>query len=412
MPRLAGLLHRGRVAGLQYDAAMSALPRPSPEALAHSQALSRHIARAIEAAGGWLDFARYMELALYAPGLGYYSAGAQKFGAAGDFVTAPELSPLFGRSLARQAAEVLGQTGGEVLELGAGSGRLALDLLRGLAELDALPARYAILELSAELRERQRALFAREAPDLLPRLHWLDALPERFAGLVLANEVLDALPVHLVQHRAGAWFERGVSLTPHSSAEGSGHIDFIWQERPLTEGPLFDAASQLAIEGDYLTEINLAAPALIRSLAARLERGVLLFLDYGFPRAEYYHPQRSQGTLMCHYRHHAHADPFHLPGLTDITAHVDFTAVAEAGFDAGLSLMGYTSQANFLINCGITDLLQGQSATDPAYIRQAAALQKLMSPAEMGELFKVIALGRGLDAPLLGFARGDRRHAL
>jgi SAM-dependent MidA family methyltransferase len=382
---------------------MSALPSPSPEALAHTQALSRHIAEAIKQAGGWIDFARYMELALYAPGLGYYSAGAQKFGAAGDFVTAPELTPLFGRSLARQAAEVLAQTGGEVLELGAGSGRLALDLLRGLAEQDALPARYGILELSADLRARQRALFEREAPELLPRLHWLDALPEAFAGLVLGNEVLDALPVHLVQHRASGWFERGVTV----NAEGFG-----WQERPLTQGPLFEAASALPVEGDYLTEIGLAAPALIRSLAAMLERGVLLFLDYGFPRAEYYHPQRHQGTLMCHYRHHAHADPFSLPGLTDITAHVDFTTVAEAGFDAGLSLMGYTSQAGFLINCGITDLLHGQSTTDPAYIKQAAALQKLMSPAEMGELFKVVALGRGLTQPLLGFVRGDRSHAL
>ncbi|TCS72468.1 SAM-dependent MidA family methyltransferase [Sulfuritortus calidifontis] len=382
---------------------MSRLPVPGPDALALSQALSRHIAGAIEAAGGWLDFARYMELALYAPGLGYYSAGAQKFGAAGDFVTAPELTPLFGRTLARQAAEVLAQTGGEVLELGAGSGRLALDLLRGLAELDALPPRYAILELSADLRERQRALFAREAPDLLPRLHWLDALPERFSGVVLGNEVLDALPVHLVHYRNGIWQERGVIQAGEA---------FAWQDRPLVDGALFELADKLPVEGDYLTEISLAAPALIRSLAAMLERGVLLFLDYGFPRAEYYHPQRSQGTLMCHYRHQAHADPFVLPGLTDITAHVDFTAVAESGFDAGLKLLGYASQAGFLINCGITDLLQGQSTTDPGYIRQAAALQKLMSPAEMGELFKVIALGRGLTQPLMGFVRGDRSHAL
>ncbi len=382
---------------------MSATPSPDPTALAHSQALSRHIAAAIERAGGWIDFAAYMELALYAPGLGYYSAGAQKFGGAGDFITAPELSPLFGQALARPAAQVRAQCGGDILELGAGSGRLALTLLRALQHDYALPERYLILELSADLRDRQRALFEREAPELLPRVQWLDALPERFTGLILGNEVLDALPVHWLHHGDAGWRERGVART----ADG-----FVWQERPLTPGPLLEAAQALPVDGDYLTEINVAAPALIRSLAARLEQGALLFIDYGFPRAEYYHPQRSEGTLMCHYRHRAHADPFAVPGLTDITAHVDFTAVAEAGVDAGLALLGYTSQANFLIACGIADLLQGLSPNDPAYMRQAAALQKLMSPAEMGELFKVIALGRGLVGPLMGFDRGDRSHAL
>lgn len=398
----------------RYDARMSASPVPDPAALAHSQALVRHIAAAIEQAGGWIGFARYMELALYAPGLGYYSAGATKFGSAGDFITAPELSPLFAQALARQAAQILAASGGGILELGAGSGRLALDMLRALSQCAALPERYSILELSADLRDRQRALFEREAPELLPRVRWLDTLPARFTGLILGNEVLDALPVHLVHRHSpspasgggqgrGQWYERGVARA------GDG---FIWQERPLHEGPLFDAARTLPIDGDYLTEIGLAAPALIHSLAARLERGALLFIDYGFPRAEYYHPQRGQGTLMCHYRHRVHADPFDLPGLTDITAHVDFTAVAEAGVDANLDLLGYASQAHFLIACGITELLQGLSPDDPAYLRQAAALQKMMSPAEMGELFKVIALGRGLDELLLGFARGDRVHAL
>lgn len=382
---------------------MSASPAPAPDALAHSQALACHIAAAIEQAGGWIDFARYMELALYAPGLGYYSAGATKFGNSGDFITAPELSPLFAQALARQAAQILAASGGGILELGAGSGRLALTMLRALSQADALPERYSILELSADLRARQRTLFEREAPELLPRMQWLDALPERFTGLILGNEVLDALPVHLVQHSDTGWQERGVAQA------GNG---FVWQERPLSEGPLFEAANALAVDGDYLTEIGLAVPALIRSLAIGLARGALLFIDYGFPRAEYYHPQRGQGTLMCHYRHRAHADPFALPGLTDITAHVDFTAAAEAGVDAGLSLLGYTSQANFLIGCGIADLLQGLSPDDPAYMRQAAAMQKLMSPAEMGELFKVIAFGRGLELPLIGFAIGERSHAL
>ncbi len=387
---------------------MSTLPAPAPgpEALAHSRRLAAHIADEIGQAGGWIPFARYMELALYAPGLGYYAAGAGKFGAAGDFVTAPELSPLFGRTLARQAAQVLAATGGDILELGAGSGRLALDLLRELERLDALPARYAILEVSPDLRARQRALLEREAPALLARVAWLDALPERATGLVLGNEVLDALPVHLVQRTAAGLAERGVGL------EGDA---FVWRDRPLEDGPLLAAAREAGFDGaepGYLSEVNLAAPALVASLARRLERGALLFLDYGFPRAEYYHPQRSQGTLMCHYRHHAHADPFFLPGLTDITAHVDFTAVAEAGVEAGLAFLGYTSQASFLINCGLTALLQETPPGEAAYLRQAASVQKLLSPSEMGELFKAIALGKGLEGPLLGFGRGDRGHAL
>ena len=401
---------------------MSSLPAPGPEAIEHSRRLAAHIAEEISRSGGWVPFARYMELALYAPGLGYYSAGSGKFGQAGDFVTAPELTPLFGRSLARQAVQVLEATGGDILELGAGSGRLALDLLRELDRLGAMPDTYAILEVSPDLRERQRVLFEREGPELLPRLVWLDALPERFTGLVLGNEVLDALPVHLVHWREEGLFERGVAVAsggvsgslpspPAPPPRGEGGL-FSWEDRPLMSGPLFEAASRLDIQAPYLSEVCLAAPALVTSLAERLERGALLFLDYGFPRAEYYHPQRRSGTLMCHYRHHSHADPFFLPGLQDITAHVDFTAVAEAGVEAGLAYLGYTSQASFLINCGITELMQEMPPGDAAYIRQAAAVQKLMSPSEMGELFKVIALGKGVVAPLLGFGRGDRGHAL
>lgn len=358
----------------------------------------------IEAAGGWIPFARYMEQALYAPGLGYYSAGARKFGHGGDFVTAPELTPLFAQALARQVAQVLAQTGGNILELGPGSGRLALDLLEALAALGCLPERYYLLEVSADLRERQRTLFAQTAPQWLERLVWLDALPERHRGIVLANEVLDALPVHRIHWTAAGPVEQGVAV----DAAGG----FVWRDRPLTPGPLLEAARSLTLPPGYVSEIGLAARALVASLAERLTRGVLLFIDYGFPRAEYYHPQRADGTLMCHRAQRAHANPFDLPGLTDITAHVDFTAVAEAGHAAGLELLGYTDQARFLVNCGLLERLADLAPGTADYYRAAAAVQTLLQPAEMGELVKVIALGRGVDGPLLGFTQGDRRARL
>lgn len=389
---------------------MPSLPEPGASALEHSHAVSAAIAAEIAASGGWISFARFMELALYAPGLGYYSAGQDKFGAGGDFVTAPEISPLFGQAIAHQAAQVLRQTGGNILEIGAGSGKLALDLMLELERLEQLPERYFILELSADLRQRQQQRIGREAAHLLGRFEWLDALPEKFTGLVLGNEVLDAMPVELISWRPGTISERGVALL-----DGR----FTWSERALTHGGLLEQARALPpaqfVSGDtaYTSEINLAAQGFLRSLGQMLERGVILMLDYGFGESEYYHPQRSQGTLMCHYRHQAHADPFFLPGLQDITAHVDFSAMARAGVEAGLELLGYASQANFLINCGLTGLLGQISPEDPAsYLPIVAQAQKLMSPAEMGELFKAIALGRGIEPPLTGFTRGDRRHTL
>lgn len=384
---------------------MTSLPSPTPEQLAHSTNVSRAIRDEIAAAGGWISFERYMALALYAPGLGYYSAGMEKFGAGGDFVTAPEISPLFGRTLARQVAQVLRATDGDVLELGAGTGRLGVQLLTELQRLDMLPRRYLILEVSAHLRAVQRETIARELPaELAERVHWLETLPSSFAGCVVGNEVLDALPVHLVAMRAEGICERGVGV------EG---VAFVWRERPLTSGALLEAARSLEMPPEYVSEICLAAPALVASLADSLQRGALLLIDYGFPRREYYHAQRSAGTLMCHYRHHAHDDPFLYPGLQDITAHVDFTVVADSAAAHGLQVMGYVSQAQFLINCGITDLLSAVSPHDAAaYLPLAAQAQKLLSPAEMGELFKVIACGRGLNEPLRGFARGDKRHTL
>jgi SAM-dependent MidA family methyltransferase len=379
------------------------LPAPPADAVAHSARLRELIAREIAAAGGWLSFARYMELALHAPGLGYYSAGATKFGAAGDFVTAPEMGRVFGRTLARQAAQILQNGIPDIVELGAGNGRLARDLLAELEILGSPPRRYGILETSADLRQRQRELLQRDVPHLTGRVEWLTALPLSLTALVLGNEVLDAMPAHIIEIRADGIDERGVTL-----ADG----EFKWQTRPAT-GALLAAAKALGLPPGYVTELNLAAQSFMATLATVLERGVALFIDYGFPAREYYHAQRSSGTLMCHYRQHAHDDPLCLVGLQDITAHVDFSALAAAATRAGLDLLGYANQAQFLINCGITDVLAATSADDAAaYLPQAAQAQKLMSPAEMGELFKVIALGRGFAAPLAGFASGDKSHQL
>ncbi len=377
------------------------LPLPPPAALELSRRLQTLIHGEIEAGGGWISFARYMELALYAPGLGYYSAGSHKLGAAGDFITAPELSPLFGRTLARQLAELLAQKVPDIIELGAGSGALAATLLAELAVLKRLPQRYLILEVSADLRQRQQAHLAATVPQFADRVSWLEQLPDQLHAVVLGNEVLDALPVHRVRALHGRTEEIGVT------ADSDG---FAWACRPAP-ATLAAAAQAHVLPDDYETEISLAVPALISSLAQGLHRGALLFIDYGFPAHEFFHPQRNRGTLMCHYRHQSHADPFLWPGLQDITAHVDFSAVARA--NAGLDLLGYTGQAQFLINCGITELLAAVPAADTArYAPLAAQAQQLLSPAEMGELFKVIALGRGITTPLTGFRRGDRSHTL
>ena len=384
---------------------MSELPRPSPEAAAHSARVVAHIQAEIERSGGWIPFARYMELALYAPALGYYMAGARKLGADGDFVTAPELAPLFGHTLARQVAQGLEAAGGEILEIGAGSGALAASLLEELERLEYVPANYLIVELSPELRARSRDTLAARVPHLLERVAWLNGLPPTFTGVVIGNEVLDAMPVNVVRTRGTAIDEAGVSV-----ADGAAPFD--WAHRPAAAG-VAERARALALPDAYTTEIGLVAEAFVSSIARMLERGVALFVDYGFPRAEYYHPQRRGGTLMCHYRHRAHGDPFFLPGLQDITAHVDFTAMAEAAQGAGADVLGYATQAQFLINCGLTEVMGRVSADDARrYAPLAGAANKLTSPAEMGELFKVLAFGRGVDAPLVGFHAGDKRRAL
>ncbi|HLU77654.1 MAG TPA: SAM-dependent methyltransferase [Burkholderiales bacterium] len=376
------------------------LPEPSSDASAHSARLVQHIREHIDEAGGWIPFSQYMKLALYAPELGYYTAGSRKLGKDGDFTTAPELTPLFGQALAQQARQLIDDGLTDILEIGAGSGVLAAAMLEELERLDALPERYLILELSPELRARERDTLAARVPHLMERVAWLNQLPPAFSGLVLGNEVLDAMPVEIVRTA-----DMGIE-------QGGVDTNLIWSFRPAT-AQVLEAATALRLPPDYRTEIGLASQAFVRTLAEILERGAILLIDYGFPRAEYYHPQRAAGTLMCHYRHRAHDDPFYLPGLQDITAHVDFTAMAEAAHAGGLEVAGYTTQAHLLINLGITDLLMRIPPDDAQrYLPAAAAVNKLMSPAEMGELFKAVAFTRDIDRPLLGFRSGDRRHTL
>ncbi|MGO4412740.1 class I SAM-dependent methyltransferase [Cupriavidus sp. KB_39] len=389
---------------------VASLPLPPADALDASAALTTCIGDAIEAAGGWIGFDRYMALALYAPRLGYYSGGAAKFGRdardGSDFITAPELTPFFARTLARQFAPLIALDLPRVLEFGAGTGRLAADLLLALETEGALPETYQILELSGELRVRQQETLAARAPHLASRVQWLDELPAQFEGVIVGNEVLDAMPVRLFARLDGRWHERGVAL-----ADGK----FTFEDRPLADNAVPDALRALPGDHDMVTETHAEAEGFTRAVGAMLTRGAAFFIDYGFPAAEYYHPQRAEGTLMCHYRHHAHPDPFLYPGLQDITAHVNFTGIAEAAVDAGLSVAGFASQARFLMNAGITELLMELDPTDArAFLPHANAVQKLLSEAEMGELFKVIVLTRGLDdaLPLAGFARGDRVHAL
>ena len=353
----------------------------------------------IAAAGGWLPFDRFMAMALYEPGLGYYSGGRRKFGQmpseGSDFVTAPEMSPLFGRALARQIAQAMDASGcRDVVEFGAGSGALAAQLMAELDALGAHLARYRIVELSAELRERQHERLVPFMGDSADRVDWLDALPEELEAVVIGNEVLDAMPVQLIAFDGEVWRERGVV----SAGDGFAFEDRDSRLRPPVETGFVPGT---------VTEIHPQGEAFIATLARTLKRGAAFFIDYGFPEAEYYHPQRRGGTLMCHQAHLADADPLIAVGDKDITAHVNFTGVALAGQDAGLVVLGYTSQANFLLNCGIADLLAGAS------LGERAMAHRLLAEHEMGELFKVIGFAP-LNAPFdaLGFERGDRSHKL
>lgn len=388
------------------------LPAPAGEEVTHSQRVTDLILAEMAAAGGSITFARYMELALYAPGLGYYAAGAAKFGAAGDFVTAPEISPLFSRCLARQCAQIIdNMIGANILEFGAGSGVMAAELLLELERRRWLPVRYFILEVSADLRERQYAQIAKQAPHLLDRVQWLNTLPPEFTGVIIANEVLDAMPVHCLRFTSENVSEMHVAYADER---------FVWREAPLTQADknlLEQVASvrpliQSSLEGRaYITEINIAAPLWVKTLASVLKQGAILIIDYGFPQREYYHPQRYMGTLMCHYRHHAHTDPLVLPGLQDITAHVNFTALAEAAVESGLEVAGYANQANFLMGAGLLDMI---ADSDPqaiaAHLELMRQVKLLTLPSEMGELFKVMALTRNFATALLGFSLDQRQR--
>lgn len=382
------------------------LPQPEEEARRHSERLIQAMAREMEAGGGRIGFDRYMELALYAPGLGYYVAGAQKFGAEGDFVTAPEISPVFGRCLARQALQVLQELkGGELLEFGAGSGRLAADLLAELEALGSLPERYLILELSPDLQQRQRQTLEERIPHLSERVTWLRELPSGgFRGVVVANELLDAMPVHRFRIQPQGIAEQYVEWR-----EERFHL--CWEEP--RDPALQQAVARLELQEGYESEINLRATPWIGQLSRILDAGAVILVDYGYPRAEYYHPQRNSGTLMCHYRHRAHSDPLVYPGLQDITAHVDFTAVAEAAQASGLQVSGYTSQAHFLMGCGLDQVM---AAADPGdtgnYLDLVQGVKRLTLPTEMGERFKVLALTRKLNGPLIGFSIRDLRERL
>ncbi|MFP5463717.1 MAG: class I SAM-dependent methyltransferase [Gammaproteobacteria bacterium] len=385
---------------------MPELPLPDAQALELSAQLVGRIRAAIAAAGGRLGFDAYMQRALYEPGLGYYVNGLRKFGAQGDFTTAPERSPLFARALARQVAQVLAAVSdGEVLEFGPGSGALAAELLAELDSLGCLPRRYLMLELSAELQQRQREAIARRVPHLAGRVAWLEQLPEQFTGVVIANEVLDAMPVRRFRRVDGGIAELYVT----TAGEG---VELV--NGPPQDEQLAARVASLDLPIGYESEVNFAAEAWVSTLCERLDRGLLLLIDYGYAQAEYYHPQRHTGTLRCHYRQRAHADALLWPGLQDITAHVDFSAVAQAACEAGASLAGFANQAQFLINCGLPQLLEAIDPADPAYMDLALQARQLLLPQAMGEAFKVLALTRGLDgkAELIGFEGGDRRHRL
>ena len=381
-------------------------PEPDSEALAHSARVVERVQTEIEGRGGVLPFDRYMDLVLYEPGLGYYASGTRKFGRQGDFVTAPELGSLYGRCVARQVAQILAQLdGGSLLEFGAGSGVLAATVLAELAERDSLPVEYLIVEVSPALRAQQQQTLAGQIKQNPVKVRWLDSLPESgFRGVILANEVLDAMPI--IRFRVGAEGHMTAGVVRRN-----GHLDWSWQRDPSQDGRIDRLVQQYGLVADYTSEVNPRAAAWMQTVGRVLDAGLILVMDYGYPGAEYYHYERSDGTLMCHYQHRAHMDPFLYPGLQDLTAHVDFSAVAAAGQLAGLDIAGFTSQEAFLLSTGVLDLV-AHASSGPVDPKLSAELKQLTLPSEMGESFKALAMVKHIDTPLLGFSLRDRRVAL
>lgn len=380
------------------------LPLPYPDAEQASLHLQQLIAQAIADQNGWLSFHDYMNMALFAPNLGYYTGGSHKIGSAGDFVTAPSLTPLFGLTIAKQIESLLPQTAGNVYEFGAGTGELAVSLLAGIEPTSL--QNYYIVDVSPELKQRQWQLIQERVPAMAHKVIFLEQLPEQFDGIIIGNEVLDAMPCHVVRWQDDQICEMGVTLEQNQ---------FQWQAKAITEGAVFEAANRLTpTTSPFTSELHLNQISFIATLAQRLERGAIIMIDYGFDEAQFYHPQRSMGTLIGHYRHHIVDDPFFWPGLMDLTSHVNFTAIAQAAVDNDLDLIGYTSQAHFLFNLGITDVLMSRHSdiNNKEYLQDAANLQQLIAPHEMGELFKVMAMGKNIDVDWQGFVHGDWCHKL
>jgi SAM-dependent MidA family methyltransferase len=387
---------------------MKTLPTPHPAAQELSEKLIHLIRQEIQQSDGHITFARFMELALYAPGLGYYNIGTHKLGQHGDFVTAPEISPLFAQCIARQCQQILQELdSGDILEFGAGSGIFAKELLLELEALHALPAHYFILEPSAELRERQIELFNSTCPHLLPRIVWLEKLPEKpLNGIIFANEVLDAMPIHCfevtehtIKERCVSWQDDQFIWSHHTpSPELQTYLESITKDRSLPLG--------------YQSEVSLIQPAWIKTLADRLEKGVILLIDYGYSRDEYYRPERGMGTFMCFYQHHKHDNPFILPGLQDMTAHVDFTHLAESAVEGGLTIAGFTTQAAFLLACDLLGIAERASLSEIEKYKINQAIKILTLPGQMGDIVKVMAFSKELDITLIGFTLQDKRYDL
>ncbi len=399
--------------------AADSFPQPTAEILAHSEQLKHKIQQAIYTNNGKISFADYMNLVLYAPGLGYYSAGLKKFGRQGDFITAPEISPLFSQCVALQCMQIMQQMQlRTLLEVGAGSGTMAVDIMLELERQHQLPEQYLILELSAELRDRQQQAVKEKLPHLFERFHWLDTLPEKpFSGIVLANELLDAMPVHIIKLADDTIYERYVTV------DEDNH--FIWQDEACKNPSLLTKVKNIRqlhqelshlddkADTDYISEVNLYADDWIKSIAEVLDTGAVLLVDYGYSAKEYYHPQRSMGTLMCHYQHHRHDDPFYLPGIQDITAHINFSSIARAAQQSGLNVNGYTTQAHFLMAGGLVELTGDLDPEDVIHFSEAARQIKMLTlPEEMGELFKVILLTKGKTLSLAAFQLYDFRQRL